>query len=148
MMSDDEHNTVHAEKLPAGSRTYFFDVKASNDDKLYLCITETRSSAGFERHRVMIFQEHMAAFHEAYLRAAECINVTTKSYSVETLRQEHPQAYKKWTPDEDEELTKKYNDGLKINELAAILERKPSAIRSRLGKLGLLPLHTGDYEDT
>ena len=80
-MTDDHNKTLHTEKIAAESRTYFFDVKESRDGTRYLCITETRSTGSeHERHRVMVFQEHMEAFHDGYLKAAELFDVKTKAY--------------------------------------------------------------------
>ena len=142
-MSDDFNKTLHTETIPAESRTYFFDVKESRDGTRYLCITETRSTdSEHEHHRVMVFQEHMEAFHEAYLKAAERFDLKPKAYRVDKIREEHAHAYKKWTREEDKQLADKYNQGIEIKELANMFQRQPSAIRSRLSKLGLIPLHS------
>jgi hypothetical protein len=51
------------------------------------------------------------------------------------LREECPQAYARWSEEEDERL--KALHGRPVKELAQLFERRPSAIRSRLKKLGL-----------
>ncbi|MEG4326735.1 hypothetical protein [Microcoleus sp. herbarium5] len=56
----------------------------------------------------------------------------------EKIRQKHPRAYVKWSQDEDENLKKEYASGQQIDELAQRFQRQPSAIRSRLQKLGLI----------
>ena len=61
-----------------------------------------------------------------------------KKYSLEEKRKEHPMAYERWTDDQDNELKEKYQSGLDIAELASLFQRQTGAIRSRLGKLGLL----------
>ena len=58
--------------------------------------------------------------------------------SLEKIRQQYPRAYEKWVEEEDTYLKSKYNEGLNVQELAAILQRKQGAIRSRLLKLGLM----------
>ena len=62
-----------------------------------------------------------------------------KTYSLDGIRQKYPRDYEKWTSEEDERLTSRYQAGLDIVELAAIFQRQPSAIESRLTKLGLWP---------
>lgn len=56
----------------------------------------------------------------------------------EKIRQKYPRAYVKWSQDEDEKLKKEYASGQQIEELAQRFQRQPSAIRSRLQKLGLI----------
>ena len=56
----------------------------------------------------------------------------------EKIRQKYPRAYVKWSQDEDENLKKEYAIGQQIGELAQRFQRQPSAIRSRLQKLGLI----------
>jgi hypothetical protein len=51
------------------------------------------------------------------------------------LREECPQAYARWSEEEDERL--KTLHGRPVKELAGLFERRPSAIRWRLKKLGL-----------
>lgn len=49
-----------------------------------------------------------------------------------------PQAGTSWSDAEDERLTKAYDSGTPINELARLHERTRGAVRSRLKKLGKL----------
>ncbi|MEG4212771.1 hypothetical protein [Microcoleus sp. S13_B4] len=56
----------------------------------------------------------------------------------EKIRHKYPRAYVKWSQDEDENLKKEYASGQQIDELAQRFQRQPSAIRSRLHKLGLI----------
>lgn len=148
-MTDDHNKTLHTEKIAAESRTYFFDIKESRDGTRYLCITETRSTGSeHERHRVMVFQEHMEAFHDGYLKAAELFDVKTKAYGVDQIREDHADAYQTWTPEEDNQLAAQYNQGIDINDLAKTFQRQSSAIRSRLSKLGLIPLHAENKKAT
>jgi hypothetical protein len=60
-----------------------------------------------------------------------------KTYSVNNIRQQYPRAYEKWMSEEDELLINKFQQGLSVEVIAASLERQPSAINSRLIKLGL-----------
>jgi len=52
----------------AGSKTYFFDIKKTKNDKPYLVITESRfkgEGGDRERSSIAIFQEHISEFLEA-----------------------------------------------------------------------------------
>lgn len=53
------------------------------------------------------------------------------------VRRRHPRAYEKWSPAEDDRLRRLYLAGVGIEQMARDLHRQPSAIRSRLSKLGL-----------
>ena len=59
------------------------------------------------------------------------------AYSVEEKRREHPKAYEKWSPEDDERLKEMYAAEHSIAELAKQFGRNDGAIRSRLKKLGL-----------
>lgn len=58
-------NELFNEEVPAGRRTYFFDVKINRNNKKYLKITESkRTDHGYEHRRIMIFEEHFEEFFE------------------------------------------------------------------------------------
>ncbi len=58
-----------------------------------------------------------------------------KSYSVNSIREKHKNAYKSWSQEEDETLMKNYSAGSKIQELAILFGRQLGSIRSRIAKL-------------
>jgi F-box protein, helicase, 18 len=60
-----------------------------------------------------------------------------KSYSVELLRTKHGEAYKPWTPEQDEKLTDLFNNNTSDSEIIKHFGRNAGAIRARLRKLGL-----------
>jgi len=65
---------------------------------------------------------------------------TKKDYyaTMEQVKKESPNAYNPWTKQEEEQLTKLYKEGKKINEIAILLQRQQGGIRSRLKKIGLI----------
>ena len=161
---------LFTEKVTAGSRTYFFDVKESADGTKYLVISESRQNTSQQTHnRLMIFQEHLKAFDKEYEKAMRFLGVgrrrwrfalrlpgrkamrflraRSKAYSVDEKRQEHPNAYKQWTSEDDQQLREEFAKGADISELAELLQREEGAIRSRLKKLGTLePDETADSD--
>jgi hypothetical protein len=137
-MPNEERKELFTEKVTAGSRTYFFDVKESKDGTKYLVISESQQpSSGREHHRVMVFEENLEVFNEGFQKAVQFLGIKSKAYSVEQMRQKHPKTYERWTVDEDECLKAKHHEGATVSELAAFFQRQDSAIRSRLAKLGL-----------
>lgn len=57
---------------------------------------------------------------------------------IDKIRRHHPRAYEKWTEEEDAQLQQEYRAGRKVQKLAELLGRQPSAIEIRLRKLGLM----------
>ncbi len=77
-------------------------------------------------------------------RAVRTIRNTSSGpcWSAERLaevRKRYPRAYKKWTEAEESRLEHLVRTGASARQIALELQRQPSAIRSRLNKLGLLP---------
>ena len=94
-----ERKELFSEKVPAGSRTYFFDVKEFADGIKYLVISESRQIGGesYEHNRVMVFQEHLVAFNEGFNKAVKFMigEGNSKAHDVEQIRREYPKAYAK-----------------------------------------------------
>ena len=60
----------------AGKRTYFFDVKATRSNELFLTITESKKRFNqqngqffFEKHKLFLYQEDFQKFEEALQEA-------------------------------------------------------------------------------
>ncbi|HLC82577.1 MAG TPA: UvrD-helicase domain-containing protein [Bacteroidia bacterium] len=60
-----------------------------------------------------------------------------KAYSVAAFREKHKDAYKPWTIEFDEELTKMYCEGINVKDLSKHFGRTKGAIYSRIKKLEL-----------
>jgi ATP-dependent exoDNAse (exonuclease V) alpha subunit len=54
------------------------------------------------------------------------------------IREKHPNAFRPWSKEQDEDLKKLFNEGLKISELMKTFGRKRGGINARLEKLGLI----------
>lgn len=71
----EENNTndreeIYSERVRAGKRTYFFDVKATRSNDYYLTITESKrryKEDGFtyEKHKIFLYKEDFNKFVEA-----------------------------------------------------------------------------------
>jgi hypothetical protein len=73
----EEHKTsgreeIFSEKVKAGKRTYFFDVKSTRSNDYYLTITESKKrfnkdDEGFtyEKHKIFLYKEDFNKFLEA-----------------------------------------------------------------------------------
>ena len=58
-----------------------------------------------------------------------------KAYSINEIRKNHPNAYEKWSPEEDQRLIKEFHEGLSSSEIVKRHQRKEGAIHARLKKL-------------
>lgn len=59
---------VYSKRLPAGKRTYFFDVKSTQSGQdFYLTITESkqRGEGQYEKHRIFLYKEDFVKFADA-----------------------------------------------------------------------------------
>lgn len=62
---------IHSKMIRAGKRTYFFDVKSTRQDELYLTITESKrrfESDGapvFDKHKIFLYREDFEKFIES-----------------------------------------------------------------------------------
>jgi len=142
-MNDKE---VYSDKITKGKRTYFFDIKKSEQGDLYLKVSESKkTSSGFEHYRLMVFEEDIQDFADTFSKAlAKFKELKTpkpptdaKAYSVEKIRQAHKAAYMPWTAEDDKKLELLFCEGKKVKELAQIFGRNDGAISSRIKKLEL-----------
>ena len=75
---DNEHegskrrtDDIYSKSLRAGNRTYFFDVKSTKSDDLYLTVTESKRRFNndngkffYEKHKLFLYPEDFASFQE------------------------------------------------------------------------------------
>ena len=84
---------IHSKIVRAGKRTYFFDVKSTRNDELYLTITESKkrfSDNGkfhFEKHKVFLYKEDFEKFAESLQDVIEYIHKNQKDQEVEELKE-------------------------------------------------------------
>lgn len=140
---------IYSTRLRAGRKTYFLDVKEGEDGKAYLKITESRETGeAFEQSRIVVDLEHAEDLLESMadavrrlkahaFRKKAAVGQGEKAHSAEGSNQKHPQAYARWTEEDDARLEQLYCEGRKRKELAVIFGREPGAITSRIKKLEL-----------
>lgn len=84
-------------------------------------------------------------YNDIFRAAAEALDLAYQSKPGRTyeermqeIQAEYPRAYGKWSDAEDAQLTDLFRSDKTPNQIATILQRQPSAIRSRLAKLNLV----------
>jgi len=67
-MSD--QNEIYSKVVRAGKRTYFFDIKATKGNDLYITLTESKKSFGeggadnYQKHKIFLYKEDFEKFKE------------------------------------------------------------------------------------
>ncbi len=82
MASEKENSNrddIYSKVVRAGKRTYFFDVKATRANDLYLTVTESKKrfhedgKFSFEKHKIFLYKEDFEKFAEGFDEALEKI---------------------------------------------------------------------------
>ena len=69
-MENQDKNEVLSRAVKAGKRTYFFDVKRSRNEEMYLTITESKrhqeadGSVTYDKHKIFLYKEDFDKFRE------------------------------------------------------------------------------------
>ncbi len=69
---------VYSERVKAGKRTYFFDVKTTRGNDYYLVITESKKQSDgdesyFLRHKIFVYKEDLKRFAQSLQSTADYI---------------------------------------------------------------------------
>jgi hypothetical protein len=69
MHEDDRNDEVYSKVVRAGKRTYFFDIKSTRNNDLYLTLTESKKSSriggvNYQKHKIFLYKEDFAKFKE------------------------------------------------------------------------------------
>ena len=70
MEENNEKAEIYSQRIRAGKRTYFFDVKSTRSNDFYLTITESKrkfnnDTYSYEKHKIFLYKEDFAKFMEA-----------------------------------------------------------------------------------
>lgn len=70
---------VHSKVVRAGKRTYFFDIKSTRNNDLYLTITESKKSiqngkTTFQKHKIFLYKEDFEKFSDALGESINKVN--------------------------------------------------------------------------
>lgn len=78
--TDGPREDIYSKAVRAGKRTYFFDVKSTRSNELYLTITESKRRFNqqtgkffYEKHKLFLYQEDFDKFKEALVETFSTI---------------------------------------------------------------------------
>jgi len=104
---DKDRKEIFSEKVRAGKRTYFFDVKATKSNDYYLTITESKRKYNkdedvysYEKHKIFLYKEDFNKFLAALNQTVDHV----KEELLPDIDFEH------FGRDEDSDLTKSPSD--------------------------------------
>ena len=78
VMEYDKKSEVYSKVVRAGKRTYFFDVKATKSNDLYLTLTESKKTTidgreTYQKHKIFLYKEDFEKFQDGLTDALEKI---------------------------------------------------------------------------
>lgn len=100
---EDEREDVFTKVVRAGKRTYYFDVRSTRANDLYLTITERKKfnredgSVGYEKHKIFLYKEDFGKFMEGLRESLDALEQIRGSGG----RPQAPGAPSADTPEED-----------------------------------------------
>jgi hypothetical protein len=65
-----EQNEIYSKVVRAGKRTYFFDIKSTKGNDLYITLTESKKTFGnegeenYQKHKIFLYKEDFEKFKE------------------------------------------------------------------------------------
>lgn len=80
-----DREEIYSKPVRAGKRTYFFDVKSTKGDDLYLTVTESKKrfrddgTFYYEKHKIFLYKEDFEKFSEGLNEAIQFINSTNRN---------------------------------------------------------------------
>ena len=95
---------LYSQRVRAGKRTYFFDVKATRSNDYYLTITEStrkfkEEGFSYEKHKIFLYKEDFAKFIDALQETID--HVKSELLTEEDLAALENQAQETTTLDEE-----------------------------------------------
>jgi hypothetical protein len=119
-------------EVEVGGVRYRLRAQAGEDGRVQVQVRGGGESAG----ELAAPAEHLVALGRAVGELARAFGGRT--WTVEGARQQHGAAYARWTEEEEVRLAAEFTAGRTVEEPAERFGRKPSAIVSRLRRLGHL----------
>ena len=87
---------IFSKAVRAGKRTYFFDVKATRGNDLYLTITESKKKYKedgdfyYEKHKLFLYKEDFDKFKDGF---DEVLGKITELRSTGNYKEDNPEEY-------------------------------------------------------
>jgi hypothetical protein len=94
----------------------------------------------FEAGAVVFWRdgEEVGRHRQARIQSLELIDPRSMTRKIRAARRNHPNAFRPWTPEDEQTLIEMYREKATLDELVAALGRQEGGIATRLRSLGLI----------
>ena len=110
MSEKEEIHNIFSEKVRAGRRTYFFDVRSTKAEDYYMTITESIKSINeegipsYRKHKIFLYKEDFNNFKQAFENVSNYI-ITEKGEEIISTKTSNPNNKEKPSKDTPEPST-------------------------------------------
>ena len=134
-----ERKAVYTEQVKSGNRNFYFDIKKTEKGASFLTITITKrlEENNYERSQLIVFENEVEKFGEAFLRTMVNFRKTGREAMIEEARKQYPRAFEPWTKADELSLENMFNEERSMEEMVNYFQRNESAIKARIAKLEL-----------
>lgn len=95
-MGYDRNDEIYSNSVRAGKRTYFFDIKSTKGNDLYITLTESKKTfvdgrESFQKHKIFLYKEDFEKFEDGLkdvLKKVAELQATGEYQSASTPRSE------------------------------------------------------------
>jgi superfamily I DNA/RNA helicase len=123
--------------LSSGAKDQFVDKNKISEEINLAYVAVTRSKNYLDFPDAMFPLADKALFSEKPVRSRKSApDKWEKSWSILKKRSQSGNAYKPWSPEDDERLSALHGKGASVRKLSQLFDRKPGAIIARLNKIG------------
>src|SRR5690554_129299 len=120
--NEKRRDDVYSQSLRAGKRTYFFDVKSTKSEDLYLTITESKRRFNnengklfYEKHKLFLYPEDFESFTNYLNDTLEEIKKLSGGKEITTREEMEAMRAEEQAFDDEEEQEKKSSYSADIN---------------------------------
>ncbi len=90
-MERENQQAIYSKVVRAGKRTYFFDVKSTKGNDLYLTVTESKKTTedgreNFEKHKIFLYKEDFDKFQNGLEDVITKIKEMKAAYESPTIQ--------------------------------------------------------------
>lgn len=92
-----EREAIKSSSIRCGRRTYFFDLKISQRDEVYLALTESKrhlnenGSASYEKHKIFVLKQDLKSFYHELGNVIEFIETNPQLIDLREYEDVNPE---------------------------------------------------------
>ncbi|MEL6627233.1 MAG: DUF3276 family protein [Bacteroidota bacterium] len=113
---------VYSEKIRAGKRTYFFDVRSTRSNDYYITITESKrrfNGRGYDKHKIFLYKEDFNKFLASLTKTVDHVkHELMPDYDYDEFDRQHEHV-------DEEGFTDSYDSNYEAQEEAPTPEPEP-----------------------